>query len=379
MKHDLARARNETLVRRISEGELMVDLAEEYGLVPQYVALLAKKAGVKPTRGGGARSRKLAIVNELYSLGISNRQARLALGVSPGTMSAYSKALGVKFPNDNRESSVEGKKRASRMAAMYRAGMTLEQIGAKHGITRERVRQLMAKYEGMNHSGGGQHVKAVAKRQQSKAAKDARYLSKYGCTFTQYVEVRQIGRDMRKSGFGTYQTPLQAFANQRNNAKARGIGWNLTFWEWWTAWQDSGKWNERGLRRDGYVMSRFMDQGDYRLGNIYIGTLAENSSVQPNNPYRKDHPDYQKAMAAKMARRSVRERNDPRLSSHSKYRDLPRGVTMNKVTGRYQAQASIRGKNTYLGTFGTADEAHSAYLRATGQQVSTAHKISEAA
>jgi hypothetical protein len=148
----------------------------------------------------------------------------------------------------------------------------------------------------MRHDGGGQHVKAVARRHQSAASKNARYLQKYGCTFAQYVEVREIGREMRRNGAGFYQAPLQAFVSQRNNAKSRSIPWELTFWQWWTIWQESGKWAERGRAKDAFVMSRFRDSGAYAVGNIYIGTLAENSSIQPNNPYRKDHPDHDKVV-----------------------------------------------------------------------------------
>jgi hypothetical protein len=40
---------------------------------------------------------------------------------------------------------------------------------------------------------------------------------------------------------------------------------------------------------------------------------------------------------------------------------LPIGVTALRG-GRYQAQICIDGRNTYLGSFGTPEEAHGAYL-----------------
>lgn len=303
MKFEQSRARNRLIAERVRSGECTHALAQEYGLVPSYVRMIAKKAGVTPQKPFSESLRRTAIIRELYDLGLSNGQARELVGISASAFGKYCKRLGVKFPYDTRGTSAPGHKRAVKMAAMYRAGMTLQEIGEKHGISRERVRQLMTKHLGMRQSGGGQAAKARMKSQRKKAEQDQRYIEKYGCTFDQYREVREFGKQMMAEGFGMYRTPLYAYLSQRNNAKNRGVEFKLTFWQWWTLWQESGKWSERGKRRDGYVMSRMMDQGAYELGNVYIGTLSENSTVQPNNPYRVDHPDFERAMKEKRERR----------------------------------------------------------------------------
>jgi hypothetical protein len=304
MRHELARQRNKEVADRVAAGEEVFDLAQEYGLVPAYVRSIAIRAGVA-VNAHRLSSRRLAIIRELYDLGLMNGVARELLGVSKSSFARYCKRLGVKFPNDTRNTAGPARKRAAKMAAMYRAGMTLQEIGEKHGISRERVRQLMTKHEGMRQAGGGRAAKARMNSQRKKAAQDQRYLEKYGCTFAQYREVRDFGKRMMADGAGMYRTPIYAFLSQRNNAKYRGIEWNLTLWQWWSIWQESGKWAERGKRRDGYVMSRLKDQGAYEIGNVYIGTLSENSSVQPNNPYRHDHPDFARAMQAKRERRNA--------------------------------------------------------------------------
>lgn len=396
MKHAQSRARNQEIARKGHEGASVASLSEEYGLTTNYIYALLRKHGVAPAHiPRGERqlspkkvriSKRRAVIAELHTLGISGGEAIRAMKLHKSVFYVEARRLGLKFPYDSGRWKVGGRnsqQRAAKMAAMYRAGMTLQQIGDKFGITRERVRQLMSKHEGMDYNGGGQHIKAVAKRQQSKAIKDARYLSKYGCTFAQYQEVRNIGRQMVRDGFGKYRTPLSAFRSQRNNAKFRGIEWSLSFWQWWTLWQESGKWSERGLRRDGYVMSRFMDKGDYSLGNVYIGTLAENSSVQPNNPYRKDHPDHARMLPIiseklRAAKRGGAFAARGTASRRKKDKDLPCGVARTG-SGSFRANAFLNGKNTYLGTFASVDKAHAAYLRATGQEVNTAHKISEAA
>lgn len=326
--------------------------------------------------------RRRAAMAELHSLGMSGGETRRLLKINSAPHFSFeSKLCGLKFPYDRAgkwsPKIAAAKAKAEKMAGMYRSGMTLEQIGTKYGITRERVRQLMTKHVGMRQEGGGQHVKAVARRQQSAASKDARYLRKYGCTFAQYVEVREIGRLMRLNGAGVYQTPLRAFINQKNNAKQRGISWELTFWQWWTIWQESGKWAERGRAKDAYVMSRFRDAGAYAVGNIYIGTLAENSSIQPNNPYRLDHPDHDKLVYTKL--KHTLEQRLSETTPHKKNSDLPRGVTRNPKCKSYQAQATMRGKSVYLGSFPTVEEARAAYVAAVIADVNSAHRNSEAA
>lgn len=248
--------------------------------------------------------KRRAALRELHSLGVGSKKCRSLLNVTAATFYQEARKAGLVFPYDTSDRSSEpARNRASKMASMYRAGMTLQQIGDRYGISRERVRQIMTKHEGIRQVDGGQAVKARLNRQRKKADIDHRYLEKHGCTFQQYKALREIGRKMLAEGCGNYQTPIYAFFSQRNNAIRRGIEFRLKLWQWWAIWQESGKWSERGKRRDGYVMSRFMDQGAYELGNVYIGTLSENSAVQPNNPYRSDHPDHERVMKEHRERR----------------------------------------------------------------------------
>ena len=73
-----------------------------------------------------------------------------------------------------------------------------------------------------------------------------------------------------------YSTPLGKFEHQRQQAKQRGIAWDLTFDEWWAIWQDSGKWELRGPRVGQYVMARRGDAGPYSRSNVFICTSTEN-------------------------------------------------------------------------------------------------------
>jgi len=66
------------------------------------------------------------------------------------------------------------------------------------------------------------------------------------------------------------------YRKQKRAAIARRIGFLLSFREWIEIWTQSGKLDQRGRRRDQYVMARFGDIGPYALGNVKIITMLEN-------------------------------------------------------------------------------------------------------
>lgn len=76
----------------------------------------------------------------------------------------------------------------------------------------------------------------------------------------------------------------QRYREHRDRAKSRGIGFLLTYEEWWEIWQASGYWGRRGTYRGGYVMGRFGDKGPYAVGNVKIIPHEQNcrESVRPN-------------------------------------------------------------------------------------------------
>lgn len=216
--------------------------------------------------------------------------------------------------------------RGERMAAMFRNGYTLQQIGNQYDLTRERVRQIITKHHGLKAEHGGQHVIAERGRRERQSKQDAALMSRCGCTLDQWREMRRIGREMVDAGVGFYRTPLRAYSSQRANAARRGIGWELSLWQWWQIWQCSGKWERRG-RGQGYVMCRKGDVGPYSVGNVFIAPATENCSIKP-----------------------------------SKKSDLPTGVSL--VSGRYAAKRMIAGVILNLGRHKSPELAHAAYLAA---------------
>lgn len=164
------------------------------------------------------------------------------------------------------------------MIRMYRCGATLQEIGNRFSLTRERVRQILAK-AGLTRHEGGVAVRKTARYAAHVARLDARCIAKFGCTFAQRRELLGIGKQMMATGISYERTPLGAFQMHRANAGRRGIEWNLTLWQWWTLWRDSGYWDKRG-RGYGYCMARRGDKGPYAIGNVYFTTCAGNASDQ---------------------------------------------------------------------------------------------------
>ncbi len=139
------------------------------------------------------------------------------------------------------------------MCLLHSNGASLASLGREFGVSRERARQICFGVSPNNV-----------------------FSSEHGCTIGQLKELRRIGRELGAEGIGRDRQPIGAFARQRQNARKRGIEWNLKLWDWWLIWTDSGKWSERG-RGSGYVMSRYGDKGAYELGNVFIQCAKENN------------------------------------------------------------------------------------------------------
>lgn len=155
------------------------------------------------------------------------------------------------------------KAKAERMFFMYQQGVTLEMIGKQYGITRERARQYISSL-GYSAKDGGKCKQAEGKRESRKRKIDANLTARYELD-------ADVVRQLRSDGV------IGAYKKQEANSKIRGIVWSLTFAQWFSIWQASGKLHLRGRGRGKYVMSRVRDDGAYELGNVHIQLADENS------------------------------------------------------------------------------------------------------
>jgi hypothetical protein len=161
---------------------------------------------------------------------------------------------------------VDNTERNEYLAGQYRKGRTLEELGREVGVSRERVRQIVAKY-GAKSSEGGAAKRAKERRERIRSERDQRYLKKYGLTRQEYVEAREAG----------YQ---KAWAEQKRNAQRRNIGWELSLKDFSEAWE--GKFHLRGKRRDALVMTRIDLNQPFTKDNVKIVTLAESARQNIN-------------------------------------------------------------------------------------------------
>lgn len=207
------------------------------------------------------------IIRALAAEGRTSMEIAEAAGIHYAQVRLYAREAGIAVARKRAQGGVkcvERTKRAERMASMYRQGLTLAQIGQHFGLTRERVRQLIAS-QGLTAKDGGQHKQGTAKRAAKLTRQDADALARWGIDYATKKVCRADGT-------------LAAFTQQRNSASLRGIAWALSFAHWLDIWATSGRLSERGRGKGRYVMSRIKDDGGYAVGNVHVQLSTENNS-----------------------------------------------------------------------------------------------------
>ena len=71
-------------------------------------------------------------------------------------------------------------------------------------------------------------------------------------------------------------SPRYRFIQHRSDARRRRIEFLMTFEEWWSVWEASGHWRDRGRKRGQFCMARPGDEGPYAIGNVKIIPFGEN-------------------------------------------------------------------------------------------------------
>lgn len=77
---------------------------------------------------------------------------------------------------------------------------------------------------------------------------------------------------------------IKAYRNQiarcrsKTDAQGNPVEMRLTFDQWWSIWESSGHWQDRGRSAGKYCMSRLNDLGHYEVGNVFIQLHSQNIS-----------------------------------------------------------------------------------------------------
>jgi len=149
----------------------------------------------------------------------------------------------------------------------YKAGETLAQIGISFGVSRERIRQLVAS-RGISSDEGGLSIHLFLNRAEPSPTKlEIRCLQAIGCARDEYFQ-------LTGEKYKYLSTHARRYHEHKQNAIRRGIGFTLTFPQWFGIWKQSGHYGERG--RGKYCMGRIGDTGAYSVDNVYICTVSQN-------------------------------------------------------------------------------------------------------
>lgn len=200
--------------------------------------------------------------------------------------------------------------RDAKIAALYKGGKKLIDLASEFGLSRSRVQQIVAangltrrsraNRERSDKNGqrraqvfemlaSGNSAREVASHfgiSMSLVFKYIEELKRRDTDYAAFVDgVRRTKFARSGVSVGQFESidaafkAIKAFQAQRGTAKSRGIGWEITFAEWWKVWSESGHWSERGRAHVGvYVMARFGDVGPYKVGNVEIITHSQNIS-----------------------------------------------------------------------------------------------------
>lgn len=138
------------------------------------------------------------------------------------------------------------KERPAKICALAREGHSIPQIMRICGVTQNAVRTTLRRYgiEWIKTKRGPKDVSLIALND---------------------------GLSLRNRAGKHY-----LYNHQKNAAKRRGIGWEITFAEWIGVWMSSGHWEKRGRGADCYCMARHGDAGPYAVGNVSIKLFGDN-------------------------------------------------------------------------------------------------------
>ena len=127
---------------------------------------------------------------------------------------------------------------------------------------------------------------------------------------------------------------LTKYKYHKSSAKFRGVEFKLTFEEWYDIWLSSGHWEQRGIGKDKYCMSRYNDTGAYEIGNVFIQTNSNNGKDQLGRS--KPTPW---CIGKKRSKESI---------AKQKQTSIDRGISYDQWSGKKMSEQSSKKKSDAL-------------------------------
>lgn len=161
----------------------------------------------------------------------------------------------------------------TKLSALYLGGMTLEQIGAREGITRERVRQLLLKKEINGTHSPRRHKLSISARlaQQRVESREKRFQKHFGCSYSEALAA--VGCSNLHMFSEKQNGILRLWWSHKRHAQREFVGWEISLTDYAAIIGDRAK--QFRLKRDGLVLTRRDRSLPYTKDNIEVLTLAE--------------------------------------------------------------------------------------------------------
>lgn len=168
-------------------------------------------------------------------------------------------------------------KRDQKIVEMFKDAKTMQEVGDKFKISRERVRQIIAR-NGLSSKDGGYVLRAKNK----KIVRDANkfynhfysWLPTYGCSREQCMSINGNTRNITDKSNLSF-----SFLHFRNNCLKRKLEFTLSFPQWYDIWLQSGQIDNRGLRKGQYMMIRKDKLGGYTPENVDIACAQTSPEI----------------------------------------------------------------------------------------------------
>lgn len=159
---------------------------------------------------------------------------------------------------------------------LFVGGMTLQEVGERYNVTRERVRQVLAKH-GLGRRDGGAAVRGMVRRNMLAAKRNHRVLNRTGMFLSEFQKAQ------RRLVHG--EKPYTVFMQFRSKTRRYhpDVAFTLTFGEWFELWSRSGKLGRHGRGKGKYVLARKSGDGPFSYENMEIIKFTHIRSRERNN------------------------------------------------------------------------------------------------
>jgi hypothetical protein len=204
VKHHLIPARDAAIAADLGRGVSIADLARRWGLGQEYVRQIARNQGVR-------LDQQRTAVDPIRSYRPSDaaREVLAAVGIDPDTIP------GRHLVCQTRD--------AEMMELLIVDALTLDEVGQKYGLTRERVRQLQVRYLGV--SAKTFHARRAALTQAERDQRIAAYAAEHPtASGRQIADAVKVSFGEVRDVIGPDQVALREPASRRSVASVDDDG-----------------------------------------------------------------------------------------------------------------------------------------------------------